>query len=358
MTNNNLFVDIHVIQTIPPSNINRDDTGSPKTAVYGGVSRARVSSQSWKKAVREYFSDHASSDEYIGIRSTRIVKHIADQIREIDNAIDESKALEMAKTVLNNSGVTTKENKEKTDVRLKALFFISKTQINSMAQAAVDGKNNKKELQKILKEKPSVDIALFGRMVADDPSLNEDASSQVAHGISTHEVNTEFDFYTAVDDLNPEDTAGAGMLGTIEYNSSTLYRYANVSAHELNKQLQEDGESTVEAIRMFIESFIKSVPTGHINSFAHQTVPQAVVVSVRKDRPVNLVTAFEEPVRSKDGYVKDSIKRLSEEFNTVQKFLDNPEFTLTIGVNEIGEEQENLKELFTKFSSEMESLIK
>ncbi|MDO5649796.1 MAG: type I-E CRISPR-associated protein Cas7/Cse4/CasC [Gallicola sp.] len=355
MTNNNVFVDIHVIQTIPPSNINRDDTGSPKTAVYGGVSRARVSSQSWKKAMRDYFREHYSDENHIGIRSKRIVTYIADEIQKIDDSIDDKKAIDMAKKVFNNTGAVKSIDKE---LKQDTLFLISKVQAKNLAQAAINKLSKKEELQEILNKNISLDIALFGRMVASNQVLGVDASSQVAHGISTHEVNTEFDFYTAVDDLNPEDTSGAGMLGTIEYNSSTLYRYANVSAHELNKQLQEESESTVEAISMFIESFIKSVPTGHINSFAHQTVPQAVVVSVRKDRPVNLVTAFEEPVRSKGGYVKESIKRLSEEFNTVQKFSDKPALTLTIGVNEIGEEKENLEELIKKFSSEIESLIK
>ena len=91
-------------------------------------------------------------------------------------------------------------------------------------------------------------------MVADDPSLNEDASSQVAHAISTHGVQTEFDFYTAVDDLAPEDNAGAGMLGTIEFNTSTLYRYANVAVHELTRQLGNE-QTVINTLKLFVEAF-------------------------------------------------------------------------------------------------------
>lgn len=117
-------------------------------------------------------------------------------------------------------------------------------------------------------------------MVTDDPSLNEDASSQVAHAISTHAVQTEFDFFTAVDELSPEDNAGAGMLGTVEYNSSTLYRYANVAIHELLVQLGEK-KSVVNNLKLFVEAFANSMPTGKVNTFANQTLPQALVLSLR-----------------------------------------------------------------------------
>lgn len=181
--------------------------------------------------------------------------------------------------------------------KLRALLFLTKTQVEKIAEAAIEGKKDKKSLKRILNEEHTLDISLFGRMVASDPSLNEDASAQVAHAISTHAVQTEFDYYTAVDDLAPEDNAGAGMLGTIEFNSSTLYRYANVAAHELVRQLV-DKEAVVSALQLFIEAFSNSMPTGKVNTFANQTLPQALIVIVRRDRPVNLVSAFENPVKS------------------------------------------------------------
>lgn len=343
--NQRLFLDIHAIQTVPPSNINRDDTGSPKTAQYGGVTRARVSSQSWKRAIRKYFYDKGDTQN-IGIRSCDIVKYIAKKIVDNDNSISVEDAITLVEKTLNAAKLSTKDQK------LKALFFISNNQADKFAQACLDKKTDKTELQEILKTDTSIDIALFGRMLADDPSLNEDASSQVAHAISTHAIESEFDFYTAVDDLAPEDNAGAGMLGTLEYDSSTLYRYANIALHDFYKQLG-DKEEVIDAVKLFVEAFVKSMPTGKINSFANQTLPQAVVVSLRSDRPINLVSAFEEPVTSENGYVDKSIQKLFAEYVKYEKILDKPIFTDylllddTLEVKSIGKSTQNLDELLS-----------
>ena len=327
MTHHNLFLDIHVIQAVPPSNINRDDTGSPKTAQYGGVTRARVSSQSWKKAIRDYFNTNGLYAN-VGIRSLDIIRYIADKIQEKDSSKTEDDAIKLASDTLDKAGVKSKDN------RLKALFFIGSDQAEKLAEAAIDGIADKKELHAILKNNPAIDIALFGRMVADDPSLNEDASAQVAHAISTHAVQTEFDFFTATDDLAREDNAGAGMLGTIEYNSSTLYRYANVAAHELVKRLEDNKEATKNALMLFVESFVKSMPTGKVNTFANQTLPSAVVVTLRSDRPVNIVTAFEMPVKTNGGYIENSVKQLEKGLKDAQTFVATPLSTLSIGLKE------------------------
>lgn len=317
---NRLFLDIHAVQTLPPSNINRDDTGSPKTAMYGGARRSRVSSQSWKRAIRIYFKNHGDEAK-VGVRTLEIVRYLADKIQAIDPAKSDQEAMLLAESTINTA--VAKKNKQRT----KGLFFIGHRQAEELAAAALAGINDKKSLQAILKDNPSIDLALFGRMVVDDPSLNEDASAQVAHAISTHAVQSEFDFYTAVDDKRPEDNAGAGMLGTIEFNSSTLYRYANVAVHELLHQLG-DKEATVNALRLFVEAFANSMPTGKATSFAQQTLPQAVIVSLRSDRPVNLVSAFERPVRSRDGYVFKSLQRLHDEYGKVESFVKAPLLTL------------------------------
>ncbi len=316
MKKDRLFVDIHVIQTVPPSNVNRDDTGSPKTAMYGGVRRARVSSQSWKRAMRKYFYEN-SAQKNVGVRTLEVVEYIKEKILELDGSIAENKAKELAGSVIEGAGISLKDD------RAKALFFIGDAQARGLAQKALDGVNDKEILKEVLRNNPAIDIALFGRMVADDPSLNEDASSQVAHALSTHAVQTEFDFFTAVDDKQSEDNAGAGMLGTVEYNSSTLYRYANVAVHELMNQL-EDKESVINTLKLYIEAFANSMPTGKANTFANQTLPQLILVEVRGDRPVNLVTAFEKPVKSVNGYVRESIKRLLDEKNQVLKFVAEP----------------------------------
>ena len=213
--NKRLYVDFHILQTVPPSCINRDDTGSPKTAVYGGVTRARVSSQAWKHAMRAAFAENARLD--VGKRTKKVADLVRDQILPLAPDADADK---LAKKALENAGIKFD------DKGTKALFFMSTAQAKALAELAVAGSTDKKEYQKALKAAPSMDMALFGRMVADDPSLKYDAAAQVAHSISTHAVQNEYDYFTAVDDCQAEDNAGAGHLGTVEYNSSTLYRYA------------------------------------------------------------------------------------------------------------------------------------
>ena len=340
MSKEKLFLDIHVIQTLPPSNINRDDTGSPKTAVYGGVRRARVSSQSWKKAIRDYFKENGNLSN-VGVRSLDVVNFLAEKIRELKPELSLEDAVNKSVKTFNAAGIsTTKDN------RVKALFFLGKEQADNLAKEAVKDNLDKKALQEILNSNIAIDIALFGRMVADDASLNEDASAQIAHAISTHGVQSEFDFYTALDDLSKEDQSGAGMLGTIEYNSSTLYRYGNVALHEFYRQLNENKGQTIEATKLFVEAFLNSLPTGKMNSFANQTVPASVVISLRKDRPVSFVIAFESAVKTKlsqEGYINESIEAMFKEHKNVQRFVEKPEISFYLNLSE-GHSLEGAKE--------------
>ena len=341
MNSMRLYVDIHILQTVPPSCVNRDDTGSPKTAVYGGVTRARVSSQSWKRAMRLMFKDLFPAEK-LGIRTKKIVGMVADEIRKLGV---ESEPEKLAQSILKNAGLNIKSAEKGTD----ALFFISVAQAKALAKLAVEdpettkekpSKATKNKVQDALKQSPGIDVALFGRMVADEPSLNTDACAQVAHCISTHKVSNEFDYFTAVDDLAEEDNSGAGHIGTVEFNSSTLYRYATVAVHELYNHL---GVDTVVAVKQFVRAFVYSMPTGKQNTFANRTLPDAVLVTVRKDQPINLVGAYEKPVRaSDDGYVKASAKRIiSHAQNIYKSFAQEPELSLVSGdlLSDLGSNQ-------------------
>lgn len=321
---NSLYVDIHVLQTVPPSCVNRDDTGSPKTAVYGGVTRARVSSQSWKHAMRMMFKN-IFTDEQVGVRTKKIVDLI---IEKLDKLGYEGNKEKEALKALENAGIKVKK-----DNQVDALFFMSPKQAEALAKLVVENVSDKAEYKAALKEFPSIDIALFGRMVASDPSINYDASAQVAHSISTHEVNNEYDYFTAVDDLSAEDNAGAGHLGTVEFNSSTLYRYATVNVRELFKSL---GTDTPKAVEGFAKAFLLSMPTGKQNTFANRTVPDFAYITVREDQPVNLVGAFEAPVRAdQNGYVLKSIKALTDYADkTYKTFVDAPKNAYYIGTCE------------------------
>lgn len=333
---NKLFVDFHVIQTVPPSCVNRDDTGSPKTAVYGGVKRARVSSQSWKHAMRDMFQEYFDASE-LGLRTVKIVQMLADAIALQDTSKSEEDSLKLARDIVKAMDLKTEKNDD-----LQALFFLGTQQCKNLAALALSGNLDKKNLKKTLGEGHAVDIALFGRMVAADPTLNCDASSQVAHSISTHAVTSEFDYFTAIDDLKAEDTAGATMIGTVEFNSSTLYRYATIAVHELFDQLGKDTNATTKAVVEFARAFTLSMPTGKQNTFANYTPPNALVITLREDTPVNLVGAFEKPIRSTngEGYVDASIKRFIDHSNAMyQSFVGAPVKTYVIGngLDEISE---------------------
>ena len=323
--NKHLYLDIHAIQTVPPSCVNRDDTGSPKTAVYGGTERARVSSQSWKRAMRVYFKEIFAPEE-LGSRTKQLPRMLAGQIMELQPELDEETAAKLAMEKLKLVGISVDEKKNLNS----ALFFISPKQLRAMAELAVKGEKDKKAYAAALKENPAFDILLFGRMVADDPDLNYDAASQVAHAISTHGVHTEYDYFTAVDDEKKEDETGAGHLGTVEYNSATLYRYATVNVGELAASL---GADTAKVIRGFAESFIRSMPTGKQNTFANRTLPNMVYVTLREDQPVNFSGAFENAVKSeKDGYAARSCKALLEYTDKMYaSFADVPLLALGCG---------------------------
>lgn len=345
MKNKRLYVDIHVVQTVPPSCVNRDDTGSPKTAFYGGVNRARVSSQSWKKAVREEFKD-IFPENILGMRTKKIVAMVACEIMSNLKEGEEIEAEDadiVASKLLGLAGLKVKSVEKGTD----ALFFMSYAQAKALAELYVEDPGiieepkkptpeekkiiteNKKKAKEALSNNPGVDIALFGRMVADDPSLNTDACVQVAHAISTHTVSNEYDYFTAVDDLQEEDNAGAGHIGTVEFNSSTLYRYATVAVHALKEEL---GEDTRKAVEGFISAFCSSMPTGKQNTFANRTFPDAILVTLRGDQPVNLVGAFEKPIYTAEGgYVKPSCRALQEYAEQLYESFSAPLTSYVVG---------------------------
>ncbi|MFF0541990.1 type I-E CRISPR-associated protein Cas7/Cse4/CasC [Nocardia thailandica] len=329
-----LFVDVHVLQTVPPSNINRDDTGSPKSAVYGGARRARVSSQAWKRATRQAFRELVDPNS-LGVRTKRIVELVADRIG--DSIKDPEARLAAATAVVKETGIGLEKPKKKgedvdTVDRSKYLVFLSANQIQRLADLAVSADANDTKIDKAAAKAAangadSIDVALFGRMIADAADLNVDAAAQVAHALSVHAVNNEFDYYTAVDDRAPEDSAGAEMIGVVEFNSSTLYRYATVNIAMLEKNLG-DAEATAHAVGAFLEAFTRSMPTGKQNTFANRTLPDAVLISVRTDQPVNLVTAFEEPVNAV-GAARSAAaaKALVDRYNEIESSFGNGETT-------------------------------
>ncbi|MBM7167482.1 type I-E CRISPR-associated protein Cas7/Cse4/CasC [Streptomyces sp. G44] len=373
---NRIFLDVHALQTVPPSNLNRDDTGAPKSAVYGGVPRARVSSQAWKRATRTYFNqEHLLDPSELGVRTKKVAEVLATRITGLTPGLQGSEALQLAADVMQAAtGSKIEVPKRKADAakdggfeaapESKYLMFLSARQLDGLAALAVEGapdiktylkdKNHKARAREIADTRHSVDIALFGRMVADSADFNVDAAVQVAHAISVHRVEPESDYYTAVDDENTDAESGAGMIGTIDFNSSTLYRYAALSVHQLAKNLgeglREEEARTApvrRAVEAFVQSFLESLPTGKINTFGHHTLPDAVIVKLRTTRPISYVAAFEEPVTAQGGHLREAVTRLTQYAADVEGTYGDEKTTLT-WVLRVGSNTEPLAGLGTQ----------
>jgi CRISPR system Cascade subunit CasC len=210
----------------------------------------------------------------------------------------------MAADVFVASGLAKADKKKSETKNIESgyLLFLSHRQLDNLAAAALEAVRtgtplDKNRFKALANSDHSVDIAMFGRMVADMTDINVDAACQVAHAISVHAVDNEFDYFTAVDDRK-QDAAetGAGMIGYIEFNSSTLYRYATVDVDALHETLGS-ATATQAAVKAFLAAFARSMPTGKQNTFAHRTLPDAIIVRMRDTQPINLVGAFETPIR-------------------------------------------------------------
>lgn len=363
-----LYIDLHAIQTVPPSNINRDETGAPKTATFGGVPRHRVSSQAWKRAIRKDFKERLPQDQ-LGVRTKRVISKIVVRTQElvVERGLDESdwsaeRIGEIAEAILKAGKITVekKDKKSETDnedltelPQSRYLIFLSDQQITNVARAILedpDQKWTKKVVDPLLDQDHSVDIAMFGRMIADEPAYNVDAAVQVAHAIGVGPSEPEFDYFTAVDDeVEDAEETGAGMIGTVQMMSSTLYRYATVSVDSLLANLG-DAEVTKAAVEAFIQAFIQSLPSGKINTFANQTLPELVVVSLRNDRPVSYVNAFEEPVLgdADGGRRYETVRRLVDEERGLEEMYGmSPTKSWVLAARSIAETATQLGELST-----------
>lgn len=307
-----LFVEYHLIQNFVPSNLNRDDTGSPKDAIFGGFRRARISSQCFKRAIRLHANNQKLIDrENEGIRTRKLLQMITELLPDRDP----KEAEERIETALSAAGLKLADNN-----KTEYLLFLGNAEVaafanlvnehwNDLAKTKSSGdKKSKKEVQAdipseivkkakaLLNGGKAVDIALFGRMLADLPEVNIDAACQVAHAISTHRVDREFDYFTAVDDVASADETGAGMIGQLEFNSATFYRYAVVDFNKLLTNLKGDKDLAISALEAFTYAIACAIPSGKQNTFAAHNPPSFVGVVIRNSTLLNLCNAFETPI--------------------------------------------------------------
>lgn len=321
-----LFLEFHLIQNFAPSNLNRDDTGAPKDAIFGGQRRARISSQCFKRAIRLAAAKHELLPAaHRGIRTKKLKALLLERLAGRDG--DEASA--KIDVALAAAGLKIKD-----DGKTEYLLFLGEGEVAAFAalidqhwdelpvggdrKSKKDAKANLpaeivKKARALLDGGKAVDVALFGRMLADLPAVNQEAACQVAHAISTHRVEREFDYFTAVDDKGDADETGAGMIGQVEFNSATIYRYAVLDLHKLLDNLQGDLELTLSAVEAFTKALVLAIPTGKQNSFAAHNPPEFAGLCLRHATPLSLANAFEKPVmpRADQALTAQSVERMA-----------------------------------------------
>jgi len=321
------LIELHILQSFPVTCLNRDDVGAPKTAIFGGCTRARVSSQCWKRAIRTYAKEH-NQLQFNADRGHFIAEGFSDALKALD--IEETKAREIGAqlgTFLGKQNTKYKEG-HKTDV---ALFFspgeISAIAVAAKTQLDENGKVEPKKgaLAKAIKEaqpKDMADVAVFGRMVATDHTLMVEGAGLFSHALSTHAVANEIDFFSAVDEMKQEGDEGAGHIGTLEFNSGCYYRYVGLNVDMLAQDhLQHfTREEKANVVKVFLEASIMAVPTARKNSMFGFNPPTFVLGLRRKGQPLSLVNAFEKPVRIKNGsgYIEPSREALEEHWTSLK----------------------------------------
>jgi CRISPR system Cascade subunit CasC len=388
-----MLIELHMIQNHAPSNLNRDDTGSPKHCVFGGVKRARISSQCLKRSIRNAWT-HSGDPElqaFLGTRTAGLLEHLADLVKRKDGKTERKAVVEAGHELLKALYVKkTRESKKTGKINTAYALFLSADEkeniekfvlkhwdswseaagkvakIQEELKEAKPTDKQKKDLEKkqsalagvvgqSLKDSPfspgtmTVDVAMFGRMMADFPGRNVEAAVQVAHAISTHTMEHEFDYFTAVDDLaggGDQDDTGAEMIGDIEFNSACYYKYFSIDTEQLEDNLsgkppnekatkeekrryEEACKTARDTVRKAIPAFIRAAvfttPPGKQNSFAAHQLPDGILVEARQRKtPVSYANAFVKPARVKGekDLVLAGIEQFKEHVETITTKFD------------------------------------
>ncbi|MCS6880431.1 MAG: type I-E CRISPR-associated protein Cas7/Cse4/CasC [Oscillochloridaceae bacterium] len=332
-----MLIAIHLLQNHAPSNLNRDDNNEPKDAIFGGVRRARISSQALKRSIRwsehfrQPFEDRGLS-HLLAMRTQLLPELVRERLADVELADAEKQAIIEAAERLGkgeraaggaNADETGAKDEKKgkrgrgktTDsggeekVKTAQLMFLTTTDVDRLVERlsaivrdkGAEALNNLKGDKLVAEigefEPHSVDIAMFGRMTTSSPFKDVEAAVQVAHAISTHAVEMEFDFYTAVDDISGE--AGAGFIGDTAFNSATYYKYFSIDWEGLVKNLQGEAGIAATAVQALLKAAMFAIPSGKQNSFAAHNPPDLALVEVRTDKvPLSYANAFVKPVRT------------------------------------------------------------
>lgn len=301
----NRFIQLHFLTNYPPSNPNRDDQGRPKTAIYGNVTRLRLSSQSLKRAARLSDAMLKGLEGHIGQRTQRLGEEVRQHL--LNKGVTDSKADEISKKIAEIFGKldNTAIKKNPAHVRTRQLAFISPDERAAALQSAdklLDGESLDSLKDDVLRTADgAVDLAMFGRMLADDPEFNREAAVQLSHAITTHKAAVEDDWYTAIDDLKrPTEDMGAGFVGETGFGSGVYYLYACIDSNLLLKNLSGDRALASRGVAAVTEALAISSPSGKRNSYGHHTRAAYIRAESGNQQPYSLATAFLNPVTGDD----------------------------------------------------------
>ena len=320
------FIQLHLLTAYAPSNLNRDDLGRPKTAKMGNTDRLRISSQSLKRAWRTSDCFYQALSDHIGVRSRRFARNWVYKPL-IDNGISEKIAKESAIKIASQFGKVKNEKSPKdplSNLEIEQLVHISSNEqqaIKQLVDVLISEKREPSddEVKLLRKENSSIDIALFGRMLADSPAFNIEAACQVSHALGVSTVTIEDDFFTAVDDLNNNEVdAGSAHLGERGFASALFYTYVCISRDLLLENLNGDEALVEKTLKALTESAAKVAPTGMQNSFASRAYTSYLLIEKGNQQPRSLAVAYFNPIRSQD-MVNDAISRLEEQRDKFDK---------------------------------------
>lgn len=337
---NAAFLDVHILHAVPFSNLNRDNLGTPKQMVYGGATRARISSQCTKRATRLWLEQN--TDLGTALR-TRRLPQLVREILAGDHGFSDEEAVTAAVAVFGLAGIKVSrpdDGDENTELQGDQLTFTTTEAASVFARAIAahreevlnEGFKPSRSTKAVLcsaLEAHNPIIALCGRMLAALPETNVDGALQVAHAFTTHTSTLELDYFTAVDDQvqADDDETGAGHINVGEYTSGVFYRHATVGLRQLAELLDDSAAAVAEVVGSFVKAFVLAEPTGKQNSANAHTRPDLVAVTLRSDRPVSFASAFEQPTERgrHGGYMTASIEALQERAATENRMYGTDE---------------------------------
>ncbi|KEA64684.1 CRISPR-associated protein, Cse4 family [Marinobacterium lacunae] len=311
------FIQLHLLTSYAPANLNRDDLGRPKTARMGGTERLRISSQSLKRHWRTSDLFEEALGDNLGTRTKRLGVEVYNKLRTLN--VDEKPAKEWARSIAKVFGKDKKDSLE-----IEQLAHVSPDEWQAVwalteQLAAENRAPETEELNLLRKNSSAVDIAMFGRMLASSPDFNTEAACQVAHAISVHSVAVEDDYFTAVDDLNKgEDGMGAAHIGEAAFAAALFYSYICIDKAQLVENLSGDLELANKAIAALLEAAVKVSPKGKQNSFASRAYASYVLAEKGDQQPRSLSVAFLKPVVGEDQ-ADEAIKVLERQYENFDK---------------------------------------